>query len=490
MKPPTLRILALLLPILPLTLAADLKDRITTAVESAPAAVRGTFGIHVVDLSTATPVYTHKENQLLLPASNMKLFTAALALTRLGPDYRFETRLLREPSGAIVLLGSGDPSLSGRIYPLLADVRADASDDAPTRSPLEAIDDLADQAVAAGLRRVDGDVIGDDGRYPWSPYPESWTADDVEHDFGGAVSALTLNDSSITLILRPGARPNDLARVEVSPPVEYFTIDNRISTSTSPTKIRIQRVPGTRQLLLTGVIRAGNTATRESIAVDDPALFAAHALYDALLRRGVVVRGRPVARHTSAAGSASLPEGQLLARRTSPPLSEILQTMMKASVNLHAELILREVGYVRQAEGTLAGGLKEMQTLLAGIKISAADWRTEDASGLARNDEITPRAITQLLTSMWANPEWRETWLSFLPVGGQDGTLSNRLCCSSETIRIRAKTGTLARAVTLSGYAESPRNGRLAFSILVNNFSAPPAEVQAWVDRIATALIE
>ena len=462
--------------------AADLAQRLAALVESAPAAVRGVTGVHVVDLASGSPVYAYNENQLLLPASNMKLFTAALALSRLGPDYRFETRLVREPSGSLILIGGGDPSMSGRVYPYDAKSK-------PLPS-LHAIEELADQAVAAGLREVDGDVVGDDRRYIWSPYPESWTADDAQRDFGAPVSALTLNDNVVTITVRPGARAGDLARVELDPPFEYFLLDNRVTTVdvNGAGTLRVTRVPGSRQVLLSGTIHTGTATLREVVPVDDPALFAAHALYDALLRRGVAVRGRPVARHRIDQISGP-EEGTVLARRSSPPLSELLQTTLKVSQNLHAEMLLREVGFAKQGQGTVAAGLREMRTLLTELRIAPSSWVSEDASGLARNDEVTPRAVAQLLTAMMAGDQ-RELWRGLLPVGGQDGTLSARLCCVSDNVSIRAKTGSLSRAVALSGYAESRENGRLAFSILVNNFAASAAEVRAWVDRLASTLVE
>jgi D-alanyl-D-alanine carboxypeptidase/D-alanyl-D-alanine-endopeptidase (penicillin-binding protein 4) len=127
--------------------------------------------------------------------------------------------------------------------------------------------------------------------------------------------------------------------------------------------------------------------------------------------------------------------------------------------------------------------------MLAEMAIDPADWRAEDASGLARNDMVTPRSVVQLLRTMGTDP-WRELWMPLLPVGGQDGTLSDRLCCMRADARIQAKTGTLSRAVALSGYADSASNGRLAFSILVNNFAAPAGDVRRWVDSIATSLVE
>lgn len=452
---------------------ADLGPRLTKLVESAPASVRGIAGIHVVELATGKVVYSLNEDQLLLPASNLKLFTAALALSRLRPDYRMETKLVREASGNVVLIGAGDPSLSGRAYPY------DAK--AALLPSLHAVDELVEQAVAMGLRRVEGDVVGDDQRYPWSPYPESWTADDVLHGYGAPVSALAVNDNVVTITVRAAARAGELAHVELDPPFEYFQIDSRVTTGSGA--LRVARVPGTRQVLLSGSVRAGTSAS-ETIAVDDPALFAAHALYESLLRHGVAVRGRPVARHHLEAAT-----GTQLAVRQSPPLEELLRTTLKVSQNLHAEMLLREVGLRQQGQGTVDAGLRELKVLLGELKIAPAALVSEDGSGLARNDEVTPRAVTQLLAAMDAG-DLGELWRGLLPVGGQDGTLSNRLCCVAETVGIRAKTGSLSRAVALSGYADGPANGRLAFSILVNNFSAPAAEVRAWVDRLASALVE
>ena len=117
------------------------------------------------------------------------------------------------------------------------------------------------------------------------------------------------------------------------------------------------------------------------------------------------------------------------------------------------------------------------------------DWRLEDGSGLSRNALVTPRLLTHILVRMGLSKD-REAWISLLPAGGDDGTLSRRLCCLSQGRGVRAKTGSLSRALALSGYADSTTYGQLAFSILVNDFAAPPGEVRQWIDKIATALLE
>jgi serine-type D-Ala-D-Ala carboxypeptidase/endopeptidase (penicillin-binding protein 4) len=462
---------------------ADLALTLDTLVKASPLEARSNIGIEVVDLKTGKTLYTHNQSRYFLPASNMKLFTTALALLKLGPNYRFETRVIQEDSGDLALVGSGDPSLSGRTYPYR---HGD-----PGVPPLHAIEELADQAVGGGLTQVRGDIVGDDRLYPWAPYPPSWTQDDMMGENGAPVSALTVTDNLITVTFTPAAKAGELAMLSLAPALEYFAIDNRIVTvaGAGEPRIGLVRVPGSRQLLFEGTIPVGGTSHHALVALDDPALYAACALYDALTRRGVSIAGHPVARHRSVSDPYVYPEGKTFAVRYSPPASELIQMADKVSENLHAELLLREVARIERKTGTRESGIGALETLLYQMGGAAGDARIEDGSGLGRNTLVTPNLVTRLLTYMYRN-ESRDTWISMLPVGGVDGTLAGRLCCASEGHAIHAKTGTLNRAVALSGYADSRAHGWLAFSILVNDFGASESEVRAWVDKIASALVE
>jgi len=454
--------------------AADLEQRLDALTAESPAI--GFAGIHVVEASTGKTLYSKNADRLFLPGSNLKILTSALALERLRPDYRFTTRVVRESSGDVVLVGSGDPSLSGRAFPYVKDQRASP--------PLQAIEQLADAIAARGVERIDGDIIGDDRLFPWDPYPPSWTEDDTLHEYGAPVSALTVNDNTVAISISP-------TTLVFAPAFEYLTIDNRVRASARGAEfpVRFRRVERSRQWQLTGTIALGRTVT-EILPVDDPALFAASALYDALTRRGIAIHGRAVARHRFLGEPYAAVEGEELASRTSPPLADMLQVMDKVSENLHAELLLREVGRVTRGEGSTAAGLAEMNAYLAGTTgAQPGDWRLEDGSGLARNTLVTPRLLTHILAREAQSAD-SALWISLLPAGGEDGTLSRRLCCITGGRGVRAKTGTLSRALALSGYADSATRGQLAFSILVNDFQAPPAEVTEWIDKIATALLE
>jgi D-alanyl-D-alanine carboxypeptidase/D-alanyl-D-alanine-endopeptidase (penicillin-binding protein 4) len=178
----------------------------------------------------------------------------------------------------------------------------------------------------------------------------------------------------------------------------------------------------------------------------------------------------------------------VLAERRSPPLLDLLQVVDKVSQNLHAEILLREVAVASGHAGSVAAGLDAMDEFLAGIGVTKADRQLTDGSGLSRETLVTPRAVTRLLAYM-NQSKYREQWLNLLPIGGEDGTLGRRFAEHPEARNIRAKTGTLDHVRALSGYADTPGHGRVAFSFLVNNFEEPGAGVTAILDQLALALL-
>jgi D-alanyl-D-alanine carboxypeptidase/D-alanyl-D-alanine-endopeptidase (penicillin-binding protein 4) len=225
------------------------------------------------------------------------------------------------------------------------------------------------------------------------------------------------------------------------------------------------------------------------LAIHDPALYAAAALRDALARRGIAVHGEAVARH-AAAGQVTQPAaGVELARRDSPPLLEALRVAAKVSQNLHAELILRAVARERRGAGSLEAGVEEMKAFLQEIGLKSEEVQINDGSGLSRRNLATPAAVVKLLQFMYNSP-LRSSWMSLLPVGGEDGTLKRRLRNTAASGRIHAKTGSLSHVASLSGYAEQKDGTVLAFSFLTNNEAVPSAEVRAVLDKLCMSMTE
>jgi D-alanyl-D-alanine carboxypeptidase/D-alanyl-D-alanine-endopeptidase (penicillin-binding protein 4) len=479
--------------------AATLAERIDQLIAASPAARTAFWGIQVVDPASGKTIYELNPHSFFIPASNTKLFTTSLALTRLGPDFTFRTRILAGSApdsegnvhGPLRLIGGGDPNLSPRPIPYRMGPA--------TGDPLTAIEALADQIAARGVKRVDGGIIGDDSWYTWQPYAGGWSVDDPLYDYGAAVSALTINDNVQAIHVLPGAHEGDIAALQLDPPLEYYQIDNRVTTVAAGGKRRISyaREPGSKELKIWGDIPLHNTGENLQLGIDDPAEFAALALRQALEERGITVTGNASAHHqfpnevadlAQADPSAPL-EGVELAAHVSAPLLEDLRVTDKVSQNLHAEMALRAVGRARRNIGSREAGLEELKTFLAEAEITPDTWHLSDGSGLARSNLVTPDTVVKLLRFMYQS-EAREKWISLLPVGGQDGTLSSRLTDPAVAGRVHAKTGSVAHVSALSGYIARPNGGWLVFSILVNNFNGPAGEVRGVMDKICALIME
>jgi len=468
--------------------AASLRDTIDSLIARGPAAF---WGIEVVDLKTGQTLYERNADHFFVPASNTKLFTTSLALTRLGPDYTFQTRVLADAQpdasgtirGDLRLVGGGDPNLSPRTIPY--------SKAPVTGNPLAAIEDLADQVAARGVKRVDGNIVGDDSWYAWEPYGSGWAIDDPQYDYGAAVSALTINDNVLTVSVRAGQREGDPAAITVNPPVEYYTIDNRVCTGPPGTAGRIHshRAPGSYEVELWGTLPAGDHGEEIALGIEDPAEYAALALRQSLENRGIAVTGGAAARHAIPDEASEAAAGQEIARRISAPLFEDLRITAKVSQNLHAEMALRAVGRVAGNDGSVQAGLEQLKTFLTDAGVVADGYTLHDGSGLSRGNLVTPQAVVQLLRYMYTGP-LQEKWISMLPIGGEDGTLSTRFAGNANAARVHAKTGSLAHVAALSGYAQRTDGEWVAFSILVNNFNGPAGAVRAVMDRVCGLLLE
>ena len=471
--------------------AASPARAIDRLLASSPAARGAFWGIQVTDLKTGRTLYQLNADRLFVPASNTKLFTTGLALLRLGPQFTFETRVTagRPPDadgcirGPLRLVGGGDPNLSARAVPYQPEPARAAP--APGYA-LAALAELAGQVAAKGVKCIDGDIVGDDTWYVWEPYAEDWSIDDPTYEYGAAVSALAVNDNTIAVSVSPGAREGDPAAIALQPAVEYYAIDNRIRTVAAGggSPIHVHRAPGSLELELSGTIPLGGPDQFLALGIEDPAEYAALALRQLLEERGIRVNGAAVARHLLP-GDQAPAEGEsvVLARHVSAPLVEDLRIIDKASQNLHAEMALRAVGRARRNVGSREAGLDELRTFLTEAGVADTSYNIEDGSGLSRPNLVTPGAVVKLLRYMYQTPA-RDTWISFLPVAGRDGTLAARFDDTPAAGRIHAKTGTLAHVNALSGYAQRRDGSWVAFSILVNNSNQSAAAVRAVMDKI------
>lgn len=480
-----------------------------------PEVARGMWGIDFVSLANGKTIYELNQEKLFTPASNTKLFTTAAALARIGPDYRFKTTVESAATldkygrlnGDLVLVGRGDPNLSGRVLPYR--IRTERN-----IVPIQSLESLADQLVQKGLKYVDGDIVADDSYYPFQRYGEGWTQDDLRWEWGAPVSALTINDNVVFVSIMPADRAGDKAFVNVTPYAEYYHIDNRIMTTpagTGPREIYIGREPGSNLLTLWGNMPLDDVGFNEALAIEDPAAFGAQMFRAMLEKRGVVIYGKPRTHHNelanlstfsvtttaSAGGGADerrfLPPHvaapAVLASYDSHPLAEDIRVINKVSQNLHAELMLRLLGREKGNAGTIEGGLEVLRVFLNQAGIHDDEFVFYDGSGLSRENLVTPHAIVKLLTYASTQP-WGAIYQDSLPVGGVDGSLAERFKSGPAVGRVSGKTGSLGHVNSLSGYLTTEKGERVVFSIMANNHNLTSKRALDVIDRIVEAVVE
>lgn len=441
----------------------DLRERIGTLVEEAALGER--VGIEVRDAATGRVVYQLRADAPLNPASNMKVVTAATALTVLGSERTFHTGVYGSVEGGavadLVLEGHGDPTLNQGDLAELAQA-------------------LADRGVRSVERiHVDADFF-DDRILP--PAFEQ-QPNEIAY-FRAAVGGLVVDESTFVLRVVPGAEVGGRAFVRLRGS-GYFDVQSTITTAEGPANVVAEQAAladGRMRLRVSGNVPPGNAGVSYRRRVENPVLYAGYLFADALAFAGI--RGT---RSVSIGGtSARLP---LLADHESASLAEILRAVGKQSDNFVAEMVLKQLGANRHTPGSSAEGVLALQEFLdhAGVAHGAAS--IVNGSGLFQGNRVAPAHLAATLVAAFRNPAVRPEFIAQLSIGGVDGTLHRRMEPLAGSRVIRAKTGTLNGVIALSGYALGADPGRAyAFSMIANGVGGKEAQARALFDSIASAL--
>ncbi|HEV8430980.1 MAG TPA: D-alanyl-D-alanine carboxypeptidase/D-alanyl-D-alanine-endopeptidase [Pyrinomonadaceae bacterium] len=477
----------------------ELQARIAEILEK-PELSSAMVGIKVVSLDTNKVLFEENANKLLRPASNMKLYTVAAALDRLSPDYRFSTSVyapMRPDStgvvrGDLTIYGRGDPSIAARFN---------------NGDYLKAIDDLATRIAGAGVKRVEGDIVGDESYFVGPKYGAGWNWEDLTWYYGAEITSLTINDNALDLFIKPGPAVGQPAVITTGPPDPLLTIVNKVITSTKGVRreISIHRGLGENSITITGTIPLEDRGYSGGIGISHPALLFVYLLRTSLAQKGVVITGKsrtkgetsqPVLMTSTAVGAtAANPFQNEIAILQSPPFSVIASQTLKPSQNLYTELILRTLGKVTPPPATTSSlgqtseelGIEAVKSFLKTVGIRPEALNLDDGSGLSRNDMITAEASVQLLTFM-SKHRYATVFRDALPIGGVDGTLRNRFRGTPAENNVRAKTGSLSSAASLGGYVTTAAGEKLAFSIMVNNYPRDIEPRSLCIDPIAILL--
>jgi D-alanyl-D-alanine carboxypeptidase/D-alanyl-D-alanine-endopeptidase (penicillin-binding protein 4) len=472
----------------PATETGRFSERVEKLVQ-APPVDKGEWGLLVLDAATGDTLYEKNADKYFVPASNMKLLTTALALDTLGPDFKFRTTIETNGtlstdgklSGDLILVGRGDPNLSNRKFPFETKEEFDGP-------PEKALAELADAVAAHGVKEVTGEVVGDDSYFPRERYPDGWEIDDMVWEYGAAISAIVVDDNTVTLTLTPGEKAGDAVQAMMEPAEQEFVVKNEVTTVGAKEKpdLRLTREPGANTVVVSGTLPAKSSAHKLVLAIQEPAEHAATLLAKLLAERGVKVDSKPRAQHDpDPAGTVRT----VLAEHLSIRLGDSVKLVNKISQNLHAEVLLRTAARQSGPWSDPDDLLKFPKQFYTKAGIREDDVVQSDGSGLSRHDLVTARAFVALL--LYAQRQtWFAEYYASLPVAGVDGTLNERMKDSVIAGRIHAKTGSVSHVRTLSGFAETPGGRRLIFSFLSNNEQGKNHEVSDALDGLCQAMIE
>jgi D-alanyl-D-alanine carboxypeptidase/D-alanyl-D-alanine-endopeptidase (penicillin-binding protein 4) len=437
-----------------------LRQELTVAAEQARR-VAPALGVHVVDVENGETVYAFEPDRQRIVASNNKLVTSAAALDRLSPGHFIETALQArgpvidgELVGDLAIVGSGDPTISGRHY----------GDD-----PLYIFRRWGEELYALGIERVRGDLMLIDGLFEAQQIHPDWPRDQLHKWYEAPVSAFSFNDNCVWVWVRPGAAPGAPAQVEITPDVPTLKIRNRAKTASrsSSHKIVVDRQPGSDVIEVSGWVYRRAEPFVVAVTVPDPELLFGQALLAGLSQAGVGVNGAlRIEQH--------LPEATwrtLAVHRTSLPT--VLDVVNKRSQNFYAETLLKLIGAEDCREGSWRAGAEVVASFLEEIGIERGSYSYVDGSGMSRNNRFSPRQLTTLLRRMYFHRHGKAFLQSLAYSGESDldppwmrSSLSDRLDESGYRRNVLAKTGGLDGVSTLSGYVKA-RSGKIyVFSIL------------------------
>lgn len=418
--------------------------------------------IKVVSLRSGSTLYETNPSLLMPAASVQKLFTAAAALSLLGPEHTIETSLAVAPDNSTLYFkGCGDPLLK------TADLK-------------QMVDNLAGQ-LSPGRRYA---LTGDTGCFDDTYWGSGWMWDDEPDPDAMFLSALSVNGNTVRVTVSPGKAASSPLKVTTEPATGYVIIENSGITGErgGSCAASITRRAGDREnhIRVAGTLAPGCRSVSRRLTVWRPELYTLTLLAELFGQAGTKVAPLSLGATPADATPRAV---------TRHSINEIVTKMLKKSDNLCAENLLKYLAYEQNGKkGTAAGGAEIIKGYLRQNGIAADRLVIADGSGLSRYNLTNADTITRLLVAVSKDQKIFPIFLAALPQAGKDGTLAVRMKGTKAEGKVKAKTGTMSGVSALAGYTVTSEGEPLAFTMIMVNFSGQEQRIRRLQDRIAVLL--
>lgn len=439
------------------------------------------WGVLIESLKSGEIWYEQNADRMFMPASNQKILTTAAALLTLGENFNFETSLYYNGEivdsvlqGDLIVKGNGDPTFYTRFF-----------DD-----PRDPFFSWADTLLKMGIRKIEGNIIGDDNYFDDERYGEGWTLSNLPHWYAAESGALQFNENCLDLQIIKPASIGDTVKIIPNVKSSYYSIiNNTMVTDTGRTRIRFDRPFGTNQIIVSGNVTIGKDTLERTPSIWNPTLFYTTVLKETFISKGILISGDALDCDDIPLWDFRESGNNLILIHKSPPLKDILKILMKKSQNMYAETMVKTMGLMSSGIGSFEEGKKVVEKVLSTFGIEPDSYAYSDGSGLTRYDYISPRQIVNVLKGMRNSSYW-DTWNEIQPIAGVDGTLKNRMKGTKAEGNVRAKTGTISNVRGLSGCLTTADSEEIVFSFLVNGHLRSNRETELITDSVLEFIAE
>ena len=429
---------------------------------------QASVGVLVVDPASGEELLSHQPNQLLIPASTLKLITTATALRILGPDYRFITEigytgLLNEKGilhGNIVVKGGADPALGSEYF---------------QTHYHEFLKKWAQALKSSGIKRVEGNLTLDGSVYDNEKVPATWIWEDIGNYYGAGANAFTVYDNIFRITFQSPLTPGKPTKIiNYYPKIEDIKMQNEVlSSEENADNAYVFGSPLDKVRVIRGTIPAGRKAFTIKASMQQPEEILAADFRNILAKEGVFISGET----TYKKGKDE--DYQVVFLQESPRLADITKVLNHESVNLFAEHFLKQLSVEEDGVGNRENSIELVKEYWKSFGLNSDQIFMEDGSGLSHFNAVSPRFFTQLLTVM----DGDEAFVQSLPRAG-DGTLYQFSKEHFPGSTLEAKSGSMTRVRCYSGYLTTNSGRRLVFSIMFNHFSGSHSALIKEIDKL------